>query len=250
MSDKLKDLSMFFLLYNEEDNIRPLLDSALTVAQEVAETYELLPVIFEGSTDRTIPIAQELAASNPCIRVIVQPRNRPGMGNAIRVGFENARYSHIFYADGDNQFDLQEFKKFLPQIGEPSVIAGYRIKRQDPKFRLLSSRVYNIIVKTLFGVKERDVDCAFRYVHKHVLDKLTLVCATGLGTTEILVKARRAGFPIHEVGVTHYPRTAGQPIFEVKSSWNILNIPKPKVVVDLLKEMSILQQSLKSQTRG
>lgn len=92
----------------------------------------------------------------------------------------------------------------------------------------------------LFRPGHRDVDCAFRYAHRQVLDRVTLNCATGLGTTELLVKARRAGFPVKEVGVRHYPRPAGQPVFEVKHPLNIINLPKPRVIIDLLKEMRVL----------
>ncbi|MBN2053976.1 glycosyltransferase family 2 protein [bacterium] len=244
MTPKLPELSMFFLLYNEEDNIGPLLEAASVVAAKLAERYELLPVIYEASSDRTLEIARARADRDERIRPVVQPISRPGMGNAIRVGFETARYQHVFYADGDNQFDLKEFASFLPHIGEPCVVAGYRIARQDPKFRLFTSAVYNRIVRVLFGVRERDVDCAFRYVHRDVLKAVDLTCATGLGTTELLVRARKAGFPIHEVGVNHFPRTAGEPVFEVKGSLNVFNFPKPSVVRDLLGEMRMLRRTL------
>jgi hypothetical protein len=61
----------------------------------------------------------------------------------------------------------------------------------------------------------------------------------GLGTTEILVKARRAGYKIKQIGVHHYPRKAGQPVFESK-----LKLPKLSVVLDLFKEMAKLKEEL------
>ncbi len=250
MPDKLEELSMFFLVYNEEENINPLLDSAQKTAQEAAEKFDIFPVIYEGSTDRTREIVEQRGKENPNIRAVIQPMDRKGMGNAIRVGFENARYKHIFYADGDNQFDLTDFMQFVPYIDEPKVIAGYRIDRKDPKVRLFTSKVYNRIVGALFHPQERDVDCAFRYVHKEVLDKINLVCETGLGTTELLVKARKAGFPVMEIGVKHLPRQAGEPVFESRNPLNLFNFPKPGVVWDLLMEMRTLRKDLKNMEKN
>ncbi len=242
---KLPAATFFFLVYNEEENIGPLLDEAEEVAQEIAEEYELLPVVYEGSTDRTLEIVNERHARDPRIRAVIQPLAEKGMGNAIRWGFQSARTDHIFYADGDRQFRLHDFKRFLPYLGEPCVVAGYRIDRQDPRMRLVSSWVYNRIVRFLFRPGHRDVDCAFRYAHRKVIESIKLTCATGLGTTELLVRARRAGFPVHSVGVPHYPRPAGEPVFEVKHPLNIINLPKPKVVLDLLREMRELRADLK-----
>ena len=88
------------------------------------------------------------------------------------MGFKNAKYPYIFYADSDNQFDLEEFKKFLPYINKYGIIAGYRIKRHDPTTRIITSKIYNLMMRILFGTKERDLDCAFRPVDKKVLNSI------------------------------------------------------------------------------
>ena len=156
------------------------------------------------------------------------------------MGFKNAKYPYIFYTDSDNQFDLNEFKKFLPYIDKYDIIAGYRIKRCDPKTRTIISKLYNVIMRFLFDVKERDLDCAFRLINKRVIKNINLVCYTGVATTELLAKARKNGFKIKEIGVHHYSRKFGQPIFESR----LLNLPKPKVIINLLKEMMLLYRDL------
>ena len=84
-----------------------------------------------------------------------------------------------------------------------------------------------------FGAKEKDLDCAFRLVSKRVINSISLTCITGVATTELLAKARKKGFRIKEIGVNHYPRILGKPVFE----WEIgLNLPKPNVVLDILRE--------------
>ena len=234
------DITMFFPAYNEEDNMPKLLSSAARILDEVANDYEILAIVYGGSTDKTIDIVKKFAKKNKKIKLLVQPKDKKGIGYAKIMGFKNAKYPYIFYADADNQFDLNEFRKFLPYIGKYDIIAGYRIKRHDPKTRLIVSKIYNTMMRLLFGVKERDLDCAFRLVNKKVINNINLICRTGVMTTELLAKARKNSFRIKEVGVHHYPRKFGQTIFESK----LLNIPKPKVVRDILSEIILLYRDL------
>ena len=228
------NITMFFPAYNEEENIPKLLESATKILKEIANDYEILVIVYEGSTDGTIDIVKKFTDKNKKIKLLLQPKDKKGIGYAKIMGFKNAKYPHIFYADSDNQFDLMEFKKFLPYIGKYDVVAGYRIKRHDPKTRIIISRMYNSMMRLLFGAKERDLDCAFLLVNKKVINNISLICCTGVATTELLAKARKKRFKIKEIGVNHYPRILGKPVFE----WEIgLNLPKPKVVLDILKEI-------------
>ena len=227
------DITMFFPAYNEAENIPKLLGSAVKVLDEVANKYEILAVVYQGSTDGTIDVVKKFARKNRRRRLLLQPKDMKGIGYAKMMGFKNAKYPYIFYADADNQFDLQEFRKFVPYIGRYDIIAGYRIERHDPKTRVWTSKFYNMMMRFLMGAREKDLDCAFRLVSKRVINNIRLICRTGLATTELLAKARKKGFTIKEIGVKHYPRILGKPVFE----WEIgLNLPKPKVVIDILKE--------------
>jgi glycosyltransferase involved in cell wall biosynthesis len=230
---KKPNITMFFPAYNEEKNISKLLNSATKILKKVANKYEILVIVYAGSTDKTIDVVKKFAKKNRKIKLLIQPKDKKGVGYANIMGFRNARYSYIFYADADNQFDLNEFRKFLPYIKKYHIIAGYRIMRHDPKARIITSKIYNALMRLLFNVKERDLDCAFRLVNKKVINAISLKCHTGVATTEILAKARKKGFRIKEVGVNHYPRVFGKPVFESEIG---LNLPKPKVVLDIIKE--------------
>lgn len=234
------NITMFFPAYNEAENIPTLLSSAAKVLKETANNYEIMAVVYEGSTDGTIDIVKRFAAKDKHIKLLIQPKKKKGIGYAKIMGFKNAKYPYIFYADSDNQFDLKEFNKFLPYIKEYDVIAGYRINRQDPFSRIFVSKIYNLLMRFLFNVKEKDLDCAFRLVSKKVINSINLVCCTGVATTELLAKARKKGFKIKEIGVHHYPRILGKSVFETKG----FNFPKPKVVLSLLKDMALLYKDL------
>ncbi len=234
------NITMFFPAYNEEKNIPKLLVSAKKILEKVANNYEILVIVYEGSTDNTIDIVKKFIRTNNKIKLLIQPKNKKGIGYANLMGFKNAKYDYIFYADSDNQFDLNEFRKFLPYINSYDIIAGYRIKRYDPLIRIIVAKIYNLMMRLLFGTKERDLDCAFRLVNKKVINNINLVCKTGVGTTELLAKSRRKGFKIKEIGVHHYPREFGQPIFESR----FLNFPKSRVVIDLLKDTILLYKDI------
>lgn len=240
--DAKPDISMFFPAWNEEKNIERTVRAAESFLRKNASNYEIMVIVYEGSSDGTIPITREMAKNDSRVRLIIQPRSQKGVGYAIKMGFESARYPYIFYSDSDNQFDLGEFEKFLTHIYDYDIIAGYRLNRDQPFGKILTSHVYNFIIKILFGVREKDVDCAFRYVNKRIFDKVKLSCMLGLGTAEILIKARRAGYRIKQIGVRHYARTAGEPVFE----GSFFNLPKPSVVLGLFKEMAKLKRELRN----
>jgi glycosyltransferase involved in cell wall biosynthesis len=234
--DRLQSISAFFPAFNEEENIRHVIDSALSVLSEIADEYEVLIVLYEGSADRTGDIVREMMRSDPHVSLILQPRAERGYGMAMRMGYENARYDNVFYSDADRQFDLSELRKVFPLIRHVDLVVGYRRSRQDPIIRIFVAKVYNLMMRIVFGLEQRDVDCAFKLCRKRIFEKITLRCRTGLSDTELLVKARLAGYDIIEVGVDHFPRIAGGAYFEIGKG-KLLNIPKPGVVLSILGEM-------------
>jgi len=234
------DISIFFPAYNEEENITPLLEKATQVMKKYANNYELIVVVYEASTDKSIQLVKEFAEKDNHIKLVIQPKDKKGVGYAIRMGFDAAKYEHIFYTDADNQFDLEEIENFLSHISNFDIIAGYRKKRNDNFLRILTAKIYNLIVWIFFGIKEKDVDCAFRYVNKKIFEKVKLVCTLGVGTTELLAKARKAGYKIKELPVTHYPRAFGESKFEGKG----VNLPRLSVVISLIKEMKLLWKDM------
>ncbi|MBU0907379.1 MAG: glycosyltransferase family 2 protein [Nanoarchaeota archaeon] len=241
---KKPDISVFFPVYNEEGNITKLANDAQEILSKVANNYEVLFVLLESSTDNSEKIIKDLNKQDKRIKLVLQPANFKGVGQAYKQGYEAAKYPIIFYADGDNQFDLREIKNLLGHIPEYDIVAGYRINRQDPWIRRLTSKTYNTIVRILFGRTVKDVDCAFRMVKKDVFKKVKLTRRYGTGTAELLIKAKMNGFKIKEVGVKHLPRYAGQSVFESR-----MNLPKVSVVTSVLKDLFDLRKELRNESK-
>lgn len=207
----IKNLSVFFPLFNEEGNIKNSVEKAIRVLDTLKIEYEIL-LIDDGSSDRTGQIADELSGKNPKIKVIHHEKNL-GYGEALKSGFYNARYDTIVYTDGDGQFDFSEVHKFLDKIADYDLIIGYRIKRQDPFFRILFKKGWKLSLWTFFGLTLKDVDCGFKMIKKEVLEKIPhLESSRGaMINAELAIKAKKFRFKVGQVGVNHYPRLSGKP---------------------------------------
>jgi glycosyltransferase involved in cell wall biosynthesis len=207
---RLPSLSIFFPCHNEEGNVERVVRRALEAASALTDDFEVI-VVDDGSRDRTGKIADRLASENPRVRVVHHPRNR-GYGGALQSGFASAKKDYVFFSDGDGQFDLAELPQLVELIqgGECDLAIGYRIHRADPFIRSLNAKLYKTLIRLLFGLQVRDIDCAFKLIHRPVLEKVALESEGALVSAEFLIKAKKAGFRIREAGVHHYPRQAGQ----------------------------------------
>lgn len=196
--------------YNEEENI----ETATTRMAGVLRSLELrdweVILVDDGSRDQTGQIADRLAAEDPAhIRVFHHNPNR-GYAEALKTGFTNARHQLIFYTDSDNQFDFREITNLLPLIEDVDIVNGFRIYRFDALTRLVLSWGFNLLVRIIFRIKVRDIDCAFKLFRREVFDVVTIESKKFFVDAEMLAKARYHGFRMAEIGVRHYPRPAGR----------------------------------------
>ena len=212
-SARVARLSYFFPAHNEEANLEGLVAEALDTLPSLADTFEIIAV-DDGSRDRTAEIADRLAAANPdVVRVVHHPVNR-GYGGALRSGFEASRYELLAFTDGDRQFrvaDLGRLTARLQAPDRPDVVVGYRIRRADPLIRIVYARTYKLANRVLFGLRVRDVDCAAKLFRREALDGVRVASGGAFFSAELLIKVRNQGRSVVEVGVPHYPRTAGSP---------------------------------------
>jgi glycosyltransferase involved in cell wall biosynthesis len=201
-------VSIVLPAHNEEANIQQAIAEATSVAERLFADHEIL-VVDDGSSDRTAEFAHAAAGQDHRIRVISHGRNR-GYGEALRTGFLLSRLDFLFFTDADLQFDLDEIERLLPYVGTVDVIAGYRRKRCDPRRRRFAAWGWNRLVRMLFYVPVRDIDCAFKLFDQRALREIDLESMGAMVNTELMVKLGRSGCSVVEVGVTHRPRPAGQ----------------------------------------
>lgn len=208
----IKSLSVFFPTYNEEGNIRNTVLSSKKVLEEVATNWEIF-IVNDGSTDKTGSIAEELAKSDRRIYAITHKVNR-GYGGAFKTGFYSAKYDFIAFTDADGQFDFSEINNFIAKQKETKadLVIGYYKDRKVSISKKITSKMWEYLVFLLFGLKVRDIDCGFKLVSKDVIDALpNLESERGAFiSSEFLIKAKKKGFKIVEIPVTHKPRLKGE----------------------------------------
>jgi glycosyltransferase involved in cell wall biosynthesis len=204
-------LSYFFPAHNEEANLRGLVEEALAALPALAEEFEII-VVNDGSKDATRAIADELAAAHPQVRAVHHPTNL-GYGAALRSGFAAARFDHLAFTDGDRQFKVADLGRLIERLatGRADAVVGFRIQRADPLVRTVYARLYRLANRIFFGLKVRDVDCACKLFTRASLEGVSVESGGAFFSAELLIKLGARGRRLDEVGVPHYPRTAGSP---------------------------------------
>ena len=227
----VRDISVIFPAFNEEENIRRTVETAIRVLPDVATKWEII-VVDDGSTDTTALICDDLKARCPEVQVIRHGQNR-GYGAALKSGIISAKYGLIFFSDSDGQFDLQELQQLICWSNDYDIVAGYRAKRHDPLHRRINALGWNILVRLVLGIKIRDIDCAFKLFRRSVFDHIQIRCVGAMVNTEIFAQATRLGMRIRQVKVSHFPRRYGK-----QSGAN------PRVIAVAFRELCLLWRKL------
>lgn len=212
-SKLLNELSVFFPCYNEEKNIQNTIDKTIPILQEITNKWEII-LINDGSKDNTIKILENIKNEYPKnIKIVAHNPNR-GYGAAFKSGVYNAQYEWIAFTDADGQFNFSEVTKFIrkQQETKSDIVIGYYLSRQVSQAAIITSKMWELIVYVLFGLKVRDIDCGFKLINKKVIDTIPKLEAErgAFISSEFLIKSKKSGFKIAEIGVHHYPRVEGK----------------------------------------
>lgn len=224
-----RSLSVILPAYDEEALIEETIIHVMKTLTSWMQNFEVI-VVNDGSKDRTGEIVARLATYDSRIRLINHTNNK-GYGAALVTGFEAVTKELAFFMDSDGQFDLQDLARFFPLIEEHGAVLGYRIKRQDTWMRKLNAWGWKRLVHFIFGVRARDIDCAFKLFRAEFFRKYRLETRGAMINAEILYKLSRAGYTYTEVGVQHLPRRAGK-----------ATGAKPTVILRALREMFVFAE--------
>jgi len=134
-----------------------------------------------------------------------------GYGAALQDGFKHAnRFEYVLFTDGDNQYDVYDFKKYLPLLSQYDMVIGYREYNANSSLRKFISLCYNLFIRILFGVNFRDMGTALRVVRRDAVDKIHITCNGPFAPAEIILKLAKLGCKIGMVPMKSYPRLHGR----------------------------------------
>ncbi len=224
------DISVVLPAFNEEDNIITTIE--LFVSELDNHNYEII-VVDDGSIDKTQEIVVELQNFIPNL-VYVKHISNKGYGAALRTGFEQAKGTWCFFTDSDLQFNPNDFHKLWNLSSKYDVILGYRSPRKDPFVRKLNAMMWGVYVKHLFGIKVKDLNCAFKLFKKELLNSVELNSAGAFINAELLTQFNRKSVPFYEVPVRHFARKSGN-----QTGANV------SVILSALKESILFRYRLK-----
>ncbi|MDH7485126.1 MAG: glycosyltransferase family 2 protein [Anaerolineae bacterium] len=213
-------LSVCMPAYNEEENIAGMVADVLAVMQPRFADFEIV-VANDGSKDRTGEVLEELARQHAQVRPVHHPVNQ-GYGAAVYTALSHASKELIFFTDSDRQFRLEEIDRLLAKKERVDMVVGYRAPRRDPFLRVLYGWGWSALVTLLFGYTARDIDCAFKLFPRALWEQVgpTVQSRGATFSAEFLVRAKRAGYIIAEVPVSHLPRVAGA---QTGARWDVIS---------------------------
>jgi dolichyl-phosphate beta-glucosyltransferase len=202
-------LSIIIPAHNEESRLPDTLEQVIRFLEKQTFKSEIM-VVENGSRDRTHAIAQDFAQRHANVRVI--QNNRRGKGLAIQRGMREAKGEYLFMCDADLSMPIEELNKFLPpqlqnvDIAIASREAAGSVRYNEPYYRHITGRVFNILIRLLVLPTLQDTQCGFKCIRADVArDIFPYQTLTGWAfDVELLYIARHHGYRIVEIPIHWY----------------------------------------------
>ncbi len=206
------NISIVIPVYNEEENLGPLLEGIMSVMELLSKSYEII-FIDDASTDKSLEVLKKLAAKLPHLRIIKFEKNS-GQSAAFDAGFKLAQGEAVITLDADLQYDPQDILKLLEKLNDYDVVCGWRKTRHDPWLKLVSTKIANAVRNKLSGENIKDIGCSLKAFKRCFLTNLKMYKGMHRFLPTLL---KMQGARVCEIEVKHFPRKFG------RSKYNIRN---------------------------
>jgi len=244
-------LSLVIPLYNEEENVLPLVEQLNVALAGWSGCVEIL-LVDDGSTDRTLDLLRRAQEADPRVRIIHFRRNL-GQTAAIAAGFFLARGTAVVTLDGDLQNDPAEIPRLVEMLKDWDAVCGIRIHREDGWWKRLSSRIGNGFRNWLTGDNIVDTGCTLKAYRGDCLRGLDLYHGMHRFLPTLL---KMRGYRVTQVPVRHRPRLHGTTKYAtwgrlVKGLGDVLAVRwMKKNRIDLDSAMEVLDQKSEVTSRS
>ena len=213
----MKELSIVITVKDEEENIKPLLESIRLTLSGI--DYEVV-FVDDGSTDKT---RQQILNNADERTVLVELRKNYGQSTAMTAGIDYSTGKYIALLDGDLQNDPSDIPGMLDLLKREDwdVVAGNRKNRKDGMFlRKIPSKIANALIRRMTGVYIKDYGCTLKVFRREIAEELNLY---GELHRFIPVIAKMQGARITQVDVKHHPRKFGQSKYGIGRTFRVLS---------------------------
>ncbi|MBI4954146.1 MAG: glycosyltransferase [Myxococcales bacterium] len=233
------ELSAILPCHEEAENLADALGAVLAGAETAGvRALEVVLVCTDRARDGTPALARALALGDARVRVISQGRAPAGYGGAVRLGLAAARAPWVLLCDADGQLDPLELPRLWALRGAGTAVFGVRTPRRDSGARRLAARAYRAAATlALAGIAvPGDPDCALKLLPRAPLAAARLRATSGAVNLELVAALARRGVGWVEVPVTHRPRRAGTPRFELRRG-PFAGMPRPSAALEVLGDV-------------
>ncbi len=215
-------LSIVIPLYNESENVKPLLKELSDFIKSFKKPTEVI-IVDDGSTDDSYEL---LKKSRPAWLRLVRLARNFGQTSALMAGFNLCRGSYVAAMDADLQNDPADISRLFQAAkkGAYDVVSGWRKKRRDPWLtRRLPSALANRLISRVMDCRLNDYGCTLKLYRREALRKLKLY-----GEMHRFIPAllKWEGASVGELAVNHRPRERGRSKYGL---WRTL-----RVMLDLI----------------
>ncbi len=205
---KKHNISFVFPMFNESDNIKETIRKASALAKELCEDYEII-VVDDASADGSGDIVDKLGLEDRHIKSI-RLKNNTKFGGALKEGLKRASKSIVLYTDSDFPAKEEDIKRALELLDDSDIVTAYSLVIKDASLkRIFMSKVYNFLVRFLFGLNIRDINSGLKIYRKQVLEGLDLKSKSPFIDVEIFAETIKRNFRIKQYGLIFELRTRG-----------------------------------------
>lgn len=217
---KQYSISVIVPIYNEIELLELSIGQISSFMQSNFTDYEII-IVESGSTDGSEEICDRLAVSLPRIAVIHEGK-KAGFGSALRVGYAHARKDLIWLVVVDMPFPLETILTALPLFARYDCVFSYRSSDNRDLTKRFRSYIYNVLAKSILGLKVRHVNSAFRVFKRETIQSLPLESNNWTLDAEVLYEITKCRVPYTEIPVELRERLHGKTSISVSDPLSML----------------------------
>ena len=204
----MKEITLLMPVYNEAKNIERVIEKYTSIITKKIPCNVM--ICEDGSTDGTKDVLKKLEKKYNL--TLITGEERKGYPRAAKDALSNVKSDIVFFIDSDDQYNPENLWEGLELLKNNDFIIGKRKVQQEKFYRIMLTKGFNFILRLFFGIPAHDSDCGFRIIKKSVIDAVLqdVHCLPYSFTSELLVRAHKAGFKVKEMEIDHFERGFGE----------------------------------------